>query len=331
MRLARRFLLLISVISAATALGADRPAAAQGTPLPIGAATIPFNRSDAAERRIGRLLWRGGLVFSAGAPEFGGWSDLHVTDDGSTLMALSEEATWLTATMTYDAEGNLAGLIDGRIGPLLALNGKPIVGRSWTSAEALAHLPDGSWIVGFERNHRLWRYAPLDGTPVPIDGPAEIGRQPLNAGIKAMTATGSGVIALSENYSLKPGTVVGWIGTAAGRGFTWQTFHYTADARFRPTAMAALPDGSFAVLERSIEAQRGARSRVMLVPAADFKAGASVTGTELAVLATPHPADNFEGISAGRGKRGETLLWLNSNDNFNPLQRNLLLMFEIAP
>jgi hypothetical protein len=271
-------------------------------------------------------------VFSAGAPEFGSWSDLHVSADGRTLMAVSEEATWLAATIAYDAEGNLAGLHDGRIGPLLALNGKPIVGRSWTSAEALAQLPDGSWIVGFERNHRLWRYPTLGGTPMPIEGPPGMGRQPPNAGIKAMAALADGsVIALSEEYSLKPGTVVGWIGKPAGRGFTWQTFNYSVGSRFRPTAMATLSDGSFALLERSIEAERGARSRVMQVPADQLKPGATVAGTKLAVLALPHPADNFEGISAGRGKRGETLLWLNSNDNFNPLQRNLLLMFEIAP
>ena len=29
--------------------------------------------------------------------------------------------------------------------------------------------------------------------------------------------------------------------------------------------------------------------------------------------------------------RGETLLWLISDDNFNPLQRNILLLFELAP
>ena len=51
----------------------------------------------------------------------------------------------------------------------------------------------------------------------------------------------------------------------------------------------------------------------------------------LAVLASPNPIDNFEGISATRGRRGETLLWVNSNDNFNPLQRNLLLLFELGP
>jgi len=329
MRLVGRFLLLIGVAIAAVA---DRPAAAQGVALQMGAATIPFHRSEPAERQIGRLVWRGGVVFSAGAPEFGGWTDLHIIDDGATLVAVSEEASWLTATLTYDAEGNLAGVSDGKIGPLLGLNGKPIVGRGWTTAQALTQLLDGSWLVGFERNHRIWRYAPLDGTPLPLEGPAEIARQPLNAGIKSMATTADGsILAISEDYSLKPGTVVGWIGKPAGRGWTWQTFNYAVDARFRPTSMAAVPDGSFVVLERSIEARLGARSRVMQVPGDRLKGGATVAGTELAVLALPHPADNFEGISAGHGKRGETLLWLNSNDNFNPLQRNLLLMFEIVP
>jgi hypothetical protein len=326
----RRFLLLVS--ATATLLVAGASAWAQGVPLQLGTATIPFNRSDAGDRQIGRLLWRGGLVFSAGAPEFGGWSDLNISADGSLLSAVSEEATWLTATLSYDAGGNLAGLSDGKIGPLLGLNGKPISARGWTTAQALARLPDGSWIVGFERNHRIWRYSPLGGTPVQIDGPAEIGRQPLNAGIKAMTAVADGgIIAISEDYSRKPGTVVGWIGKPAGSRYTWQSFDYAVGATFRPTAMASLPDGAFAILEQATDAKSGARGRLMRVPSSQLKADATVTAEELAVLAAPHPADNFEGLSAGRGPRGETLLWVNSNDNFNPLQRNLLLMFEIAP
>ena len=35
--------------------------------------------------------------------------------------------------------------------------------------------------------------------------------------------------------------------------------------------------------------------------------------------------------AGSRGARGETLLWLISDDNFNPLQRNILLLFELAP
>jgi hypothetical protein len=41
--------------------------------------------------------------------------------------------------------------------------------------------------------------------------------------------------------------------------------------------------------------------------------------------------DNLEGVAVTKGARGETLLWLISDDNFNALQRNLLLMFELTP
>jgi hypothetical protein len=39
--------------------------------------------------------------------------------------------------------------------------------------------------------------------------------------------------------------------------------------------------------------------------------------------------DNMEGIAVRRGPKGETLLYLISDDNFSPLQRTLLLMFEL--
>src|SRR4051812_30141467 len=171
MRVARLFSLLCVCAISAFALE-TRQALAQETLLQVGTAEIPFNRARPDDRRVGRLLWRGGVVFSASAPEFGGWSDLHVGSDGRTLAAVSEEATWFSATIDYDAEGNLAGLSNGRIGPLRGLNGKSIVGRPWTNAEGLAQLNDGSWVVAFERNHRIWRYPALGVTPVPVEGPS---------------------------------------------------------------------------------------------------------------------------------------------------------------
>ena len=56
-----------------------------------------------------------------------------------------------------------------------------------------------------------------------------------------------------------------------------------------------------------------------------------VRGEELAWLRHPLSVDNLEGIAAGRGPRGETLLWLLSDNNFNPLQRTILLHFELMP
>ena len=52
--------------------------------------------------------------------------------------------------------------------------------------------------------------------------------------------------------------------------------------------------------------------------------------TELGELAPPMVADNFEGITVRRGRRGETLIYVVSDENFHSLQRTLLLMFSLA-
>jgi hypothetical protein len=186
--------------------------------------------------------------------------------------------------------------------------------------------------VSFERQHRIWRYPTLDATPVEVAGAADFSRQPRNGGIEAMAVLADGrLIAISEEYGVRAETVMGWIGTpAAGGGYSWQSFSYATIPDFRPTALAVLPDGSFATLERAFDMTRGVRCRVMHFSAADPRPGATVLAKELARLASPYAVDNLEGLAATRGARGETVLWLMSDDNFNPLQRNILMMFELA-
>jgi len=222
-------------------------------------------------------------------------------------------------------------LSNGRIGSLLGLDGKPLHDKVMADAEGMARLPDGSWLVAFERQHRFWRYPTLDGTPTPIEGPADLGRQPNNGGVEAVTALSDGrIIAISEEYEVKPGVLRGWIGRPAGGGrYSWQTFDYAKTPDFNPTALVQLPDGSFCLLERAFDMVRGVRIRVMQFDAAEVKAGSTVRARELARLAPPYAADNLEGVFARKGAHGETLLWLISDDNFNPVQRNLLLMFEL--
>jgi hypothetical protein len=123
--------------------------------------------------------------------------------------------------------------------------------------------------------------------------------------------------------------VVGWIVDANA---TWHKFHYqTRDEDHRPTSIALLPDGNLVLLERAFDVVRGVRVSVKRVKLADIRPDAVVRGEELAWLRQPLSVDNFEGIAAGRGSHGETLLWLLSDDNFNPLQRTILLHFELMP
>ncbi len=307
------------------------PAVAQEQPVTIESTALTLKIDEPKATRVGKLIWRGGLEMRGSLRTFGGLSDLHVTPDNRTLTSISDEGTWLVATPRFDANGTLVGLGDARMGQLRGLDGKPIDSKPEADAEAIARLPDGSWLVAFERRHRLWRYPTLTATPLPVEGPADIGRQPGNGGIEALTALADGtVIAISEEYSLQPATVVGWIGKpdAAGR-YTWSSFSYATVPDFKPTALAMLPDGGFATLERAFDMIRGVRVRVMRIGADQLKPGATVRPEELAFLASPYAVDNLEGLAATRGARGETLLWLMSDDNFNPLQRNILMLFEL--
>jgi hypothetical protein len=335
MSLALRPLFGFCLLIAAACAGVPPPSPVGAQPLPLEIRSQPLGLKldEPGLKRIGRLVWRGGLSMTANSANFGGWSDLSVSPDGRTLVSISDEGSWLTATIEYDSESNLAGLKDARIGSLRGLDGRPLRKKLESDAEGMARLPDGSWLVSFERHHRVWRYPTLDGTPVPINLPPDFDRQPENGGVEALTALPDGtVIAISEEYSPMPGMLAGWTGRPGRDGrYTWQTFQYPKTPDFNPTALAPLPDGGFVLLERAFDVARGVRIRIMQLGATDFQPGGTAKPRELVRLASPLAVDNLEGIAASRGSRGETLLWLISDDNFNSLQRNLLLLFELAP
>jgi len=178
-----RFLLTLCLLVAACAGVSPPPAGAQEQPVTIESSALTLKIDEPKAARVGRLLWRGGIEMRGSLRNFGGLSDLHVTPDNRTLTSISDEGAWLVATPRFDASGMLVGLGDARMGQLRGLDGKPIESKPEADAEAFARLPDGSWLVAFERRHRLWRYPSLTATPLPVEGPADIGRQPGNGGI----------------------------------------------------------------------------------------------------------------------------------------------------
>ncbi len=325
----------LALVSACTT-AAREPA--PPAPIEIDARTIPFNSDDPAATEVGKLRWRGGLVLTAKDRRFGGWSDIWIAPDGLGLHSVSDEGSWLVAGLRYDKDGRLSGVAPGLIGSLRGENGEFLVSKIETDAEGLARLPDGGWLVSFERDHRVMQYPPgeerdgqgLAGRPRRLSTPPEFRRQPVNGGVEAIVVLPDRrTLLISEEMSEKPGTVVGWIVDADA---TWRKFHYqTRDEDHRPVSVAVLPDGNLVLLERAFDPMRGVRVAVKRIRLADIRPDAVVRGEELAWLRQPLAVDNLESIAAARGPRGETLLWLMSDNNFNPLQRTILLHFELTP
>ena len=104
---------------------------------------------------------------------------------------------------------------------------------------------------------------------------------------------------------------------------------YRPGPGFKPTSAALLPDGGVLVLERRFTLLGGLAIRVVRLSADEIKPGARLTGEELAFFRPPLAIDNMEALAVRRGPAGETLVYLMSDNNFNPIQRTLLLHFAL--
>jgi hypothetical protein len=306
-------------------------------PVEIRAARIPLYPDRPDDQRAGALLYRGGLLLSSADSRFGGWSDLAVSADGTELLAVSDEAHWLSARLSYEASGNLARLDDAQLAPMLDLAGTPMVGKDG-DAEGLAleraNDLHGPVVVSFERDVRIWRYDLHDGFAArPVNVPVGDWVRPLheNRQIEALAL-------------LRPDTLLAFaearIGTEDIRGaFEAYPGNGRANTRmlsvvphdpFSVTSIAAAPDGGLFLLERRYSLLGGMGMELRHVPAGEIAEGARLEGEVLANLSFQDAnIDNMEGVAVRRGANGETLLYLISDNNFSALQRTLLLMFEL--
>lgn len=316
-------LLVLMAVPLATVFA---PEHATAEAITVNTTRVEFNPEDPGKRSLGSLRYRGGLHLRSSAPGFGGLSALGVSSDGRRLIALSDRGRRFSARLVYDENGDLAGLRQTELDSLAGLDGLPLSSKADGDAESMSPGVEGEIIVAFERRHRLWRYLPGVTVPVPLPGPVELPALPYNNGIEALTLLADGsLLALSEGQRGR-GNSVGWISDANG----WSVLTYVTDDRYRVTGAATLPGGDVIVLERFFTPRGYNNTRLKRIAQNTIKAGARLSGKILAEIRPPYSVDNFEGIDARRGKNGEVFVYLVSDDNFNPDQRTLLMMFELT-
>lgn len=321
-----------SVLLAALAL----VAVARAEPIVISTSPVHLTPERPEQTEVGRLVWRGGLVLSSPRTDFGGFSGLLVSSDGTRLLAVSDEGSWFSARLGYK-EGRLERVSDGDLAPMRDLDGVPMSGKA-ADAEGLAALSpagiDGEVAVSFERDHRVWRYDfGRDGVralPRPIAMPPDLASAERNGGLEALTLLdGRRLLALTEHSLTASGAIRGWI--VPLKGGEAAPIALRRDGLFSLTDMARLPDGDLLLLERRFTMLSGPAMQLRRIARADIQPGALLDGPVVARLGMDYSIDNMEGLAVREGPEGETLVYVLSDNNFNALQRTLLLMFELVP
>jgi cyclophilin family peptidyl-prolyl cis-trans isomerase len=308
-------------------LGLTAPALAQSeTFLPL---TSPVELAPGEpEKQVGELIFRGGVEIAPDKAGIGGISGLEWHE--GQLYAVTDDGRWLVLT-PEDVQGRLVDVSEVTLGPLSDERGRKLASKARGDAESLARLMTGDWLVAFEQEHRIWRYADLAGAASGSDatfaGLAAAAAGP-NAGIEALAAFPGGLIACGE-----------WVDPARPNCLRvtdggQRAFHLAAPAGIAeaggvPTDAACRADGTCYVLLRSYNASEGNRAAVVEV-------AADTSARTLAVLTPPLTLDNFEGLAVRKDANG-TFLYLVSDDNFrncedkpgSTCQRTLLMKFLI--
>ena len=221
-----------------------------------------------------------------------GLSTLAPAGDGAGFVALSDRGDIYYLTIR-DGEAGVTPL--GRLHDLESRSVPTNI-----DSEGLALLPDGRWVVAFERYHRLEIYAPgidglVDGAPDIVAVPPNwLGLAP-NRGVEtiAMDAAGD-LIAIEEGSPLSLGVMTAW--RLSPTGDAAEVAYRTGWGVF-PTDAAVLPTGEVFVLERVLTGNGGLGARIVRL-AVDGDGG--LRGDVVVSLVGVIPPANYEGLAATR-------------------------------
>jgi hypothetical protein len=305
-------------------------------PLPIVIRATPiraFSPREPEQKRFGALQFRGGLQLTSRHDDFGGWSGLWRSADGRQLVAVSDKASWLTASVVTQGSVPI-GLEDGTIAPILGADGRPLWRTKSYDTEGLS-IVDGIAHVCIERTHEIMRFnwaregVLARGRSLPM--PKELKKLPSNRSLEAIGIVPSGlpasggIIAIAERSGTMEEPTLGIIVGGPMPGL----LQVRRSKGFDITDLAFLPDGDMMVLERWYAPWRGVGMRIRRIHGRDIKPGAILDGETLIEADLGHEIDNMEGLSVHR-ENNRTILTLISDDNFSAIQRTILLEFELV-
>ncbi|GFE64743.1 esterase-like activity of phytase family protein [Litoreibacter roseus] len=266
---------------------------------------------------VSRFTWRSDQA------EFGGFSSLELSQDGTSFYATSDKGIFAEGRLER-RRGQLVSVREGRLTPIKGLNGKEIL--SWRSdAEGLAVAPNGVLFVSFEGQHRILSFASTSAAPRRVPSAPAFLRMQKNSSLEALAIDENGALYTMPERSgdlnvpfpvfiFKNGQ---WLNpTAVGR----------SDG-FLPVGADFGPDGRFYLLERNFHGIGGFSSRVRSFAVARNQ----FVDDKTLLVTTPGTHDNLEGIAVWKTDAGGLRVTMISDDNFRFFQRTEFVEYRLVP
>lgn len=315
--LMRTFLILTALISALA-----------GAPAHAESKEISLHKGLGEQNRVGRLFFRGGLELTFDDPRFGGISAMQIELGGRTAYLMTDRGDVVDLTLEYNAAGNLSGATLDGIRPVIGAGGRGLD----SAIEAIARMPDGGWLVAFERKHRLLHFPrsvkPLQTVPRLLNTPVGLERARSERGIEAASATADReILLIAEDMPTSRGFTFAWLGDGA----RWTPMSYALYQPYRPTGATLLANGDIVVIERRGTAANPTGTRFASISKRQLRPGAPIQTNEIARLDPPFVTANFEAIASAQGLQGQTVLYVASDNEFSPSQPTVLMVFELLP
>ncbi|MGE4429887.1 MAG: esterase-like activity of phytase family protein [Sphingobium sp.] len=304
-----------------------RPPRAENGPMEIAARPLVLDSSRPERTQLGSLHFLGAWDLTGPDNSFGGLSAMSILPDGR-IQALNDTATMFT----FPSPGERGA---GTVKRLPILKHRT---RGWlpgsTDSESMAVDPaTGTIWVGFELSQMICRY------------PADLSRAEACRTwpeMKDWTDTSSieSLARLPDGRFL----VIAEGAHGDGKGRDMLLFaddpsdkkalppilmHYMPPVGYDPTDAVAIGGNRLLVLNRRATVYDGFTAVITLVDIGAMKPGAVLPGKEVARLAPPVLADNFEAMTVQRRPDGQTVLWVLSDNNHLFFQRTLLLKFAL--
>lgn len=256
-------------------------------------------------------------------PDFGGFSGLELSDDGTGFYAISDRGFIAHGKLIRDKDDGKIKSVDG-FRPVFLKNpkGKRLYSY-WDDAEGLAIGPSGKIFISFEGIHRVWQYDTPDANAIVIPQHPDFDGMQNNSSLEVLAVDADGTL-----YTLpeRSGVLTRPFPVYRFKNGKWdQPFGIPRKPPFLPVGGDFGPDGKFYLLERHLQGIFGFKTRVRRFTFTDD----AVTEEETLLESGTGTHDNLEGIAVWADKAGRIRITMLSDDNYKAFQRTEFVEYTL--